>query len=352
MKLPAWHRGAVLVCLVLAGVLAILGWLRPGAYDWEEQLGESLPAGGGTAGVGKELREKIKVLREEQKKAVAKIERDHRVFVSRVLLFLPKDKEPVRPLDAGMATEDGIAVVWKLQHGLDPEDTQVAERDDDQDGFSNREEFEQKTDPRDPRSSPSKWFKLRLREAESAALSVSFSGKSGENLTLRLGLGTRRRDWQIRPGERYWIGASPQGLELCGSEQEADAWGQRNSVPHLIPIRILEYRPDFGQREDPRTKTLIDYDDSALRLERLDQAPEKAELLLDQPGRPRGVIWQVGAVTLRSLVPGEADLGPFRVGQTFSYAGQNFALLAAVPEKVRVKILPDGESFDIPKKTP
>lgn len=353
MKISPWHRTAALACLILASLFLIVGWLRPGAYEWAEGGGDFSPAAAGSlATEGKELREKIKHLREGQKKTAVETGRDHRVFVSRVLLFLPKDKEPVRPLDATMATEDGISVVWKLQHGLDPEDTLVAERDDDQDGFSNREEFEQKTDPKDARSSPSKWFKIRLREAEPAALSVSFAGKSGENLSLRLGLGTRRRDWQIRPGERYWIGASPQGLELFGSEPEGVAWGQRNSVPHLIPICILAYRPDFGKREDPRTKTLIEYDDSALKVQRLDQAPQEADLLLDQPGKPRGVTWHVGAVTLRSLVPGEADLGPFRVGQSFSYAGQDFALQAASPEKVRVKILPDGESFDILKKTP
>jgi hypothetical protein len=48
-----------------------------------------------------------------------------------------------------------------------------------------------------------------------------------------------------------------------------------------------------------------------------------------------------------STIPGEGKMGPYRVGQPFSYAGKDFALVRATPQKVTWKMKPEGEQIDI-----
>jgi hypothetical protein len=49
---------------------------------------------------------------------------------------------------------DGLPNEWELQYGFNPNDAKDAMLDTDGDGFTNLEEYEAKTDPRDPKSHP------------------------------------------------------------------------------------------------------------------------------------------------------------------------------------------------------
>ena len=49
---------------------------------------------------------------------------------------------------------DGMPNEWELQYGLNPNDSRDAAADADGDGFTNLEEYEAKTDPKDPKSHP------------------------------------------------------------------------------------------------------------------------------------------------------------------------------------------------------
>ena len=49
---------------------------------------------------------------------------------------------------------DGMPNEWELQYGFNPNDAKDAALDADSDGFTNLEEYEAKTDPRDPKSHP------------------------------------------------------------------------------------------------------------------------------------------------------------------------------------------------------
>jgi hypothetical protein len=40
-------------------------------------------------------------------------------------------------------------------------------------------------------------------------------------------------------------------------------------------------------------------------------------------------------------------MGPYRVGQGFSYAGKNFVIFEASPKKVSLRMKPEGELVDI-----
>lgn len=61
----------------------------------------------------------------------------------------PKEEKPLLDTDG-----DGMPDEWEVQYGLDPKDPADANKDKDEDGFTNLEEFLAKTDPTDSASHP------------------------------------------------------------------------------------------------------------------------------------------------------------------------------------------------------
>jgi hypothetical protein len=348
MKISPWWLGGAGALVILGLVGLAFGFFQPG---WPE-LAEA--TGGGGKSVLSELKQKtgefttkLGELEEKKKGFKGELNR-HRVFVSRSLVFLPKDPEPVKPLNPEQVTEDGIQVGWKLKYGLSPEDPDVAQRDEDQDGFTNLEEYEKKSDPKDPASSPSKWVKVKIASVDSSKMSVSFSGKSAGRYTLRFKAGAKPKDVDVGLGEKVWVLASTKGIEIVKSEEEAKGKaGGTNVCPHSIPLLVKDYKDDKGKRMDEKTKTENEYDDSMLALERMDEINETIQIKIDERGKSRGVEWSVGDVRLISLVPGEGEMGPFRVGQSFPYAGKTFVVIWATPQKVTLRMKPEGELVDI-----
>jgi hypothetical protein len=276
----------------------------------------------------------------------------HRVFVSRTLLFLPKDKEPVQSLNESLVTSDGINVSWKIQNGFDLEDPSVADRDDDSDGFSNKEEFDKGSNPNDSSSSPSRWVKVKILGVDTNSLGIGLSGKSADRYTLRFQLNAKKKDFDVVIGDRLWLMATSKGLEVSKNEADSLKAKEIGGCPHAIPIVVKEYHEDKGRRMDVKTKTENDYDDSYVELERKDGISNSFKILLDDRGKSRGVSWAVGDIRLISSVPGEGEMGPYRVGQTFSYAGKEFLIRSATTNKVSLWMKPDGEEVSILPTTP
>lgn len=275
----------------------------------------------------------------------------HRVFVSRTLVFLPDDKkEPVQPLDPKLKMQDGIEVGWKLDHGFNPADPEVRDGDADQDGFTNLEEYLNRTDPNDKNSSPSRWLKIKVASVETNSLSVGFSGKSANRYTLRFVYLGKKKDVDVAVGDQLWLAAGLKGLEVLKSEVEAKK--PKDGCPHAIPLTVKSYHEDRGKRLDEKTKTENDYDDSYLEIMREDGMQGIHKVLLDERGKPRGVLWSVGDLRLISLVPGEGEMGPYRVGQSFAYAGKNFIIKDAKTNKVSLSMMPEGEEVQILPQTP
>ena len=66
-----------------------------------------------------------------------------------------KFKDPVDTTRVGDdADKDGIPDAWELKYGFDPRDPADAQKDPDGDTFTNKEEYDAKTDPKDPESHP------------------------------------------------------------------------------------------------------------------------------------------------------------------------------------------------------
>ena len=348
MKMSPWLMGGAGALFVVGLVGLALGILLPGGLEPVEA-----PGGGGKSAVG-EFKQKaaLSVAALAKKSGGKELEikkGEHRVFVSRSIVFLPKETEPVQPLNEKQITEDGIEVGWKLKYGFSPEDREVADQDEDQDGFTNKEEYDKKTDPKDPASSPSKWVKVKIASVEVAKMTIGFSGKSAGRYTLRFKLGPKPKDVDVAVGDKLWVLSTTKGVEVLRSEEEAKARvGGTNLCPHAIPLMVKDYKVDKADdRMDEKTKTKIAYDDSMIVLERMDELAGPINILLDERGKSRGVEWNMGDIRLISLVPGEGEMGPYRVGQSFPYAGKVFEVVEATPTMVTLKMRPGGESVSI-----
>ena len=349
MKISPWLMGGAGALFVVGLVGLALGVLLPGGLEPVEP-----PSGGGKSAVA-EFKQKAAlstatlVKKSGGKESENEEGKGHRVFVSRSIVFLPKEKEPVQPLNEKQITEDGIEVGWKLKYGFSPEDREVAGQDEDQDGFTNKEEYDKKTAPNDPGSTPSKWVKVRIASVEAAKMSISFSGKSTGRYTVRFKSGLKPEDVDVLVGDKLWVLATLKGVKILKSEEkvaEAKAVGT-NSCPHAIPLVVKEYREDRGKRYDEKTKTENEYDDSMIVLERMDGLPGPINILLEETGKTRAVDLSVGDLRLISLIPGEGEMGPYRVGQSFPYAGKTFVVTDASLGKVSLKMMPEGEMVSI-----
>jgi hypothetical protein len=348
MKISPWLMGGAGALFVVGLVGLALGVLLPGGIEPFE-----VPGGGGKSAVvdfkQKAALSKAALVKKSGRKEMGVEDwKGHRVFVSRSIVFLPKENEPVQPLNEKQITEDGIEVGWKLKYGFSPEDREVADQDEDQDGFTNKEEYDKKTDPKDPASSPSKCVKIKIASVDSAKLLIGFSGKSEKRYTVRFKLGVKPKDVDVLVGDKVWVLVGNKAVEILKSEEEAKAKaGGTNICPHAIPLMVKEYKDDKGKKMDETTKTENDYDDSMLVLQRMDGLAGPIQILLDKNGKSRGVEWSVGDIRLISLVPGEGEMGPYRVGQSFPYAGKVFVLTEATPLKVSLKMMPEEESVSI-----
>lgn len=85
----------------------------------------------------------------------------HRTFVSRLIGYDPEEGV-IKYVDPKTIQRDKIEVQWKIDHGFPLDDPTVATADPDQDGFTNKEEFDGKTNPKEASSSPLPLFKLRV----------------------------------------------------------------------------------------------------------------------------------------------------------------------------------------------
>lgn len=104
-------------------------------------------------------------------------------FASRV--YLLKDGRLVDISAPGNDLYPGIPNVWLIDNGFDDELVDnLPELDADSDGFTNREEFDAKTNPRDSASIPAEWTKLRLADVKIEQLQIIFTGRTPDGRAM------------------------------------------------------------------------------------------------------------------------------------------------------------------------
>jgi len=361
MKPSAWLWGG----LAAAGLTGLaffgVGFLQPGELSEVENVG----------GAGKpllaEAKKKAEVIQQAREKAAEVAKRltglegsvgEHRVFVSAQLVYLPENAEPVQPLDPKMVTEDGIGVGWKIQHGFDPADPGVKGEDPDGDGFNNLEEFLAKTDPTRKEDSPAKESKLKSRSGEPVAMALSFPEKSGGVYAIRFQVGTKRREFKGKPDDNFWVMAGPEGVEIYRQEEKKKMEETRAKAKeaglnsHVIPLKFVSYEEKVEKVKDAKAGGVeVEVDNSVVLVERMDAVTGRQKLVFSTPQRPQVLVWDVGEIRFFTPVAGGTELGPFRIGEIFSFESKDFAVVGREGKKIQLQHRSDpdkGKDFWVP----
>jgi hypothetical protein len=125
----------------------------------------------------------------------------------------PEDREsdPGRDLDA-----DSMKDVWELAHGLDPADPQDAAMDPDKDGFTNYEESQAGTDPRDSASMPSIISKLYVKDTKAEPFQLLFKSRN------RLPDGSWKYALNTRQNQTFFVklGQTVQGFKVSRFDEK------------------------------------------------------------------------------------------------------------------------------------
>jgi hypothetical protein len=145
----------------------------------------------------------------------------HRLFFSRRIEWRPQEQK-LKIYALETEGDDGIARAWKKKHGF-PENAKVGPLDTDNDGFTNKEEYDAGKDefnPRDPESHPDYLAKLRLASFEAKPFRVMLrsyqdvGGRREIKIDLRDVATTNKAGRVVRPtssvtvatGERLMVG--------------------------------------------------------------------------------------------------------------------------------------------------
>lgn len=364
MKPSSWFLSALVVAGLAGFAYLGLGLLRPG------QISEAEPAGGVGKPLLAEAKKKAEAVRRERDQTAEAAKRwvglkgsegEHRVFISAQLVYLPENTEPVQPLDPKMVTEDGIGVGWKILHGFDPADPGIKNEDPDGDGFTNLEEFLAKTDPMKKEDSPAKESKLKSRSGEPVIMGVSFPEKSGGLYSIRFQVGSKRREFKGKPEDSFWVMAGPDGVEVYREEErkkmeEARAKAKeagKNS--HVIPLKFVSYQEKVEKMKDTKAGGVeVEVDNSVVVVERKDASAGRQNLIFSTPQRPQVLSWDVGEIRFHTPAAGGTELGPFRVGEIFSFDGKEFAVVGREGKKIQLQHRSDpdkGKNFEVPPET-
>lgn len=102
--------------------------------------------------------------------------------------YLLKDGKLIDPVSEGSEQlHPPITNEWLIAFGLDYTDMNIKVKDSDGDGFSNLEEFENKTDPIDPKKTPPSMNKLKLISFKPVPFRLEFKGDpSGEGKEFQI----------------------------------------------------------------------------------------------------------------------------------------------------------------------
>ena len=342
---PLFFGGVV--AAVLAGLAFLgVGLLKPGQISPSENGGG---AGKPWLAEAKKRSESVRIPREkilEEIKSISGLtgkEGEHRVFVSAQLVYLPENAEPVQPLDRKMKTEDGMEVGWKMKYGLDPADPQVKNGDPDGDGFTNFEEYaaQPPTDPTKKEDSPAKESKLKSRSDDPLAMGVSFAEKSGGSFTIRFQVGSKRAQFKGKPGDSFWVFAGADGVDVLADESKLGALRSKakeaGRSSHAIPLKFASYDEKVERIKDEKAGGVeVEVDNSVIVLERKDALAGPQKLIFSTPQRPQVSQWDVGEIRLFTPASGGTEVGPFRVGEIFTFEGKEFAVVGREGKKIQL----------------
>jgi hypothetical protein len=168
-----------------------------------------------------------------------------------IALFI-KSSEPEKPVDLleGDPVHPPIPNTWWLEHRLDPGFGDSPNRDPDDDGFSNLEEFTAKTNPNNGKSHPPPIAKLMYQKDESLAWALRpgygsegafpFTYSDAKRQTNRVPAGE-----MVKPGGLFFPkGPMAERFKLLGSEPRKEVNRNINLEMEVTYVRIEDQKPN------------------------------------------------------------------------------------------------------------
>ena len=254
---------------------------------------------------------------------------DGSLFVSRV--YLLRDGALVDILESGSELFAGIPNSWILEHNLDYTSASLPENDPDADGFTNREEFEGKTNPKDAASKPALWTKLRLTNSKIDKLRVKFmSLPTGSLKEVSINTISAENPTQLSGSTRFY----GEDEMIVLAERGDD--GKEKDKPTPLKFERAEQRKQFNPMTNVEEEVPVAFlrntaDGMEIELQRgeVKDSPYSLATLLDT--RSGGQTYE-----LRS---GET----FKMGEADTYK-----LVDVKEEKAIIENLQTGERHDVP----
>jgi len=135
------------------------------------------------------------VLWNEKSSVETKPEERGNLFVSR--LFILKGDKLIDPIEGQEQLHPPIPNDWLIKFGLNYTDANVKDQDADGDGFTNLEEYNAKTDPKNKASTPPKHTKLRFIKFEQKPFMLVFKGNpDGEGQEFQINANNARTQFK------------------------------------------------------------------------------------------------------------------------------------------------------------
>ena len=149
--------------------------------------------------------------------------------------FCLAEQPPIASIEDLDTDKDGLPDQWELEMGLDPQSPGDAHADLDGDGFTNIEEYQAKTDPRDPDSFPDPIVKLRVLGIRPVPFYLRFVGKQ------QLADGTDRFQLNLQTQERTYF--AKLGDVILGYKVDKYEPKGRGGQETLTMVRAADKRP-------------------------------------------------------------------------------------------------------------
>jgi len=172
------------------------------------------------------------------------------LFVGVPTFVEESDKTAVVDLPKAKDVHDGIPNTWWLEHKIDPGFSNSPERDADEDGFSNREEYEAKTDPNNSSDCPALIHKLVLKSVDESDWLIRHGGIVSGKTRLSVRTNTERDNGDyFAPGTIF-----PKKTKYADSfkfieNQQKSEMNERTNIASIVDIAIVEdQRPHMDKR--------------------------------------------------------------------------------------------------------
>lgn len=236
--------------LVILGALLLLGaaaYIYLDASGWAERFGRPETAATGAAFAPDADLAQLKTEVEAMGKRKGWDEAPGSLFVSRI--YLENEGRLVDIKDGKQELFPGIPNEWIFKHDLNYEALDLPDQDEDKDGYTNREEYMAQTDPKDAKSHPDLWSKLRLQKVDEEQLGLKFmqaqdkKSPTGERTLTEIQINTTLPNCD-RVSDFYEVGEPLriQGRDASGTVQEEPA--------NFEIIRAYYANPNASAMED------------------------------------------------------------------------------------------------------